>query len=292
VPIVIINGECKFMDADSTGGKISSISGDTEVNSSQHKNEKIASGDADTLQLIVEKHSPHREGTSNNNNVNSSKSILTSELRSNDNRILSLLSRESGSNYSFRGLMRSLNLHQQSLTRALNRLEYLGLIEKSSSGYKLSKNTETTLPKHIISGIPVGMGKQYSQLMQTYIPINIKTSDIVKHLIGKWFDKLRWAGLVGGEAGYTLQWISTDNEENARTTVLSNEIGNSCFQVNLRLMSDYIIIETNAVSDKEKVQAMTASYKILQLITKLVQEILASKPHLCTAWIQYHMENN
>jgi hypothetical protein len=41
-------------------------------------------------------------------------------------------------------------------------------------------------------------------------------------------------------------------------------------------MSDYVIIETNAVSDKEKVDAMVGSYRILQLLTRLFQRKLDS----------------
>ena len=39
--------------------------------------------------------------------------------------------------YSFKALERKLDIHQQSLSRALKRLLDLDLIEKTSSGYKL-----------------------------------------------------------------------------------------------------------------------------------------------------------
>ena len=41
------------------------------------------------------------------------------------------------STYSFKALERKLDIHQQSLSRALKRLLDLNLIEKTSSGYKL-----------------------------------------------------------------------------------------------------------------------------------------------------------
>src|SRR5947208_17018268 len=69
---------------------------------------------------------------------------LIQDFHTNDNKILSLLNQHSGSYFSFKGLMRKLNLHQQSLTRALNRLEEVGLIQRSINGYKLSKNEETS----------------------------------------------------------------------------------------------------------------------------------------------------
>ncbi|MGI0037457.1 MAG: MarR family transcriptional regulator, partial [Nitrososphaera sp.] len=61
--------------------------------------------------------------------------LSASEFHNNDNKVLELLN-EAGSNYSFKGLMRKLNLHQQSLSRALRRLEELGLVERTSFGYK------------------------------------------------------------------------------------------------------------------------------------------------------------
>ncbi len=93
------------------------------------------------------------------------------------------------------------------------------------------------------------------QLLQTYIPINMKTSEIVRHLIGRWFKNLRWLGMIESGTGYTLQWASDDGS----------------FQINLRLISDYIVIETNASTEKEKVQAMIGSYAIYEQITKAFQ---------------------
>ena len=60
-------------------------------------------------------------------------------------RSLSLLSSEIGSRYSFRGLMKKLDLHQQSLARSLHRLEYLGLIERIPFGYKMSNNGQSIM---------------------------------------------------------------------------------------------------------------------------------------------------
>jgi hypothetical protein len=93
------------------------------------------------------------------------------------------------------------------------------------------------------------------QLLQTYIPLNIKASEVMRHLIGRWFKNLRWIGMIRSDTGYTLQWISDDGS----------------FQINLRLIAEYIVIETNASTEKEKVQAMVGSYAIYEHITKVMQ---------------------
>ncbi|MDP8942343.1 MAG: MarR family transcriptional regulator, partial [Thermoproteota archaeon] len=189
----------------------------------------------------------------------------------NDTKILSFLNQETGANYSFKGLLRKLNLHQQSLSRALSRLEDLGLIEKSSLGYKLSKNGESIMTLSTKSNVEKRIGaleegeqeeevekkkNGYVQLLQTYVPIDIKSDEIVHALIGKWFNNLRWIGMIESETGeYMLQWINDNNT----------------FQIILRVISKYLIIETNANSDKEKVEAMIGSYRIFEQITKILR---------------------
>ena len=214
-----------------------------------------------------------QEENSNNIEDNNRNSLSVNDFHNNDTKILSFLNQETGANYSFKGLLRKLNLHQQSLTRALSRLEDLGLIEKSSLGYKLSKNGESIMTLSTKSNLEkragaleegeeeeVGKKKNgYVQLLQTYVPIDIKSDEIVHALIGKWFNNLRWIGMIESQTGeYMLQWINDNNT----------------FQIVLRVISKYLIIETNANSDKEKVEAMIGSYRIFEQITKILRSKL------------------
>jgi DNA-binding HxlR family transcriptional regulator len=188
-------------------------------------------------------------------------SLSATDFHNNDNKILALLN-EAGSNYSFKGLMRKLNLHQQSLSRALHRLEEMELVEKSQVGYRLSKAGATTMSRMIELQQQHQQhkpkGREYMQLLQTYIPLNVKASEVIRQLIGRWFKNLRWIGMMGSATGYTLQWTSDDGS----------------FQINLRLIADYIVIETDASTEKEKVQAMVGSYAIYEQITKAMQSRL------------------
>ena len=179
--------------------------------------------------------------------------ISAADFHNNDNKVLELLN-ETGSNYSFKGLMRKLNIHQQSLSRALHRLEEMGLVERTAFGYRLGAmdvaRAELKKPK----------GLEYTQLLQTFIPPSVKSRDVLLQLAGKWFKNLRWLGMIESGTGYTLQWTSDDGS----------------FQINLRLISDYVIIETNASTENEKVQAMAGSYAIYEQITRAVQNRLAN----------------
>jgi DNA-binding HxlR family transcriptional regulator len=206
---------------------------------------QMISGKAAAAQILVE-------------DDDSQDSLSATDFHNNDNKILALLN-EDGSNYSFKGLMRKLNLHQQSLSRALHRLEEMELVEKSSIGYRLSKAGATAMSRiELLQQLHKPKGREYMQLLQTYIPLNIKASEVMRHLIGKWFKNLRWIGMIRSDTGYTLQWTSDDGS----------------FQINLRLIAEYIVIETNASTEKEKVQAMVGSYTIYEQITNVMQSRL------------------
>jgi DNA-binding Lrp family transcriptional regulator len=174
---------------------------------------------------------------------------ILEDFHANDSKILSLLNQETGTYYSFKGLMRKLNLHQQSLTRALGRLEQLGLVKRSEHGYKLND-----IDKKRGSDV-CRKPSAYRHLLQASIPPGIEAKEIVRKLSGRWFGRIRWIGLIESETSYMLQWINEDNS----------------FQVNVRIIWDHIIIETNAVSDKDKIEAVVASFKIFDQIVKLLQ---------------------
>lgn len=217
---------------------------ETPIENFEVEKQVINGKPAVTAQILVE----------DNEEDNSQESLSASDFHNNDNKILALLN-EAGSNYSFKGLMRKLNLHQQSLSRALHRLEEMDLVEKSSLGYRLSKAGASAMSNTELLQQKRPRGREYMQLLQTYIPLNIKASEVMRYLIGRWFKNLRWIGMIRSDTGYTLQWISDDGS----------------FQINLRLIADYIVIETNASTEKEKVQAMVGSYAIYEHITKVMQ---------------------
>jgi DNA-binding HxlR family transcriptional regulator len=229
--------------------------------------------DEKSKQILIQK---EQKCYDNNVRVEDSLPLTEDVLHLNDSKILLLMGQEVRSNYSFKGLIRKLNLHQQSLTRALIRLEDMKLVEKSSIGYKLTENGESLMrlllsskdrAYKLVSNNSILERKKkeerrngYIQLLQTYISVDVKPEEILYGLIGKWFNNLRWVGMIESEAGgYMLQWISDDHYG---------------FQINLRLISDYLIIETNAASDKEKIEAMIGSYRIFEQISKILRNKL------------------
>src|SRR5215207_4179686 len=143
--------------------------------------------------------------------------LSANDLRNNDRKILLLLNEEMWSTYSFKALERKLDIHQQSLSRALRRLRELELIEKTPAGYKLIKKnmflSSTIMESGQVSGEeepePLeprkNTRKRFNQLIQICIPIrNNNTEMVANKLVGRWFGSLRWFGLIKKETGSTL----------------------------------------------------------------------------------------
>ncbi len=196
--------------------------------------------------------------------IDSSTDVSLDDFQINDKKVLSLLNQDSNVNdnqYTFNGLVRRLGLHQQSLTRSLHRLESAGLVKKTDYGYKLTKSLDSVLVKKSridlenLSKTILHQYAQFEQIIQLYIPTTVKVEDIVTKLLGKWFGTLRWIGIVEGDGGYVLQWTSDDK-----------------YHVNLKLVTRYAVVESDAVEIKDKSEATINAHRILEHITKLLKE--------------------
>jgi DNA-binding HxlR family transcriptional regulator len=191
------------------------------------------------------------------------------DFQANDKKVLSILHQDNDladNQYTFNGLARKLGMHQQSLSRSLHRLENSGLVEKSEAGYRPSKNLRSILAKRSrldLEDLSRKISKQhlqFVQVLQLYIPTNIGVEEIVNRLVGRWFGNLRWIGMIDGDSGYVLQWANGDN-----------------FQVNLRIVSRYAIVESNAIGDKDKAETMVSAYRIFEQLTKIFQNKSSGK---------------
>jgi hypothetical protein len=195
--------------------------------------------------------------------IDNSSDISLDDFQVNDKKILSLLNQDSDisdTKYTFNGLVRKLGIHQQSLARSLHRLESAGLVTKTDYGYKLAKNLDSVLVKksrivleHMSKKIS-GQNVPFEQILQLYVPTTVTVEQVVAKLFGKWFGSLRWLGMVQGDGGYILQWE-----------------GESKYHVNLKIVSRYAVIESNAAGDKNKSEAMIDAHRIVEQITKLLK---------------------
>jgi hypothetical protein len=135
------------------------------------------------------------------------------------------------------------------------------LVKKTDYGYRLAKNLDSILVKKSridlenLSKRISNQYEQFEQILQLYIPTDIKVEDVINKLLGKWFGTLRWIGIVQGDGGYVLQWASSDK-----------------YHVNLKLVSRYAVVESDASGANLKSESIIHAHKILEQITKLLKE--------------------
>lgn len=196
-----------------------------------------------------------------------------------DRRILFLLNEQLGSTFTFKALERKLNIHQQTLTRSLKRLLELKLIIKSSRGYQIKENNGAWLLS--MEGDPLDSfitdtevtrskkSRKFKQFLQIYLPIKVDIEALVSTLSGKWFGNLRWLGMVKKDTGYRLEWVAIDK--------YSDE---NLFKIVVNIVADYIIVESDAEDQEEKMDAMLSSNRIVGDIIKIVKNNTQSEKEI------------
>ncbi|MGI0087748.1 MAG: ArsR family transcriptional regulator [Nitrosotalea sp.] len=160
------------------------------------------------------------------------------ELGPNDSKVLDVLS-ENNSIYTFSGIMRKIGMHQETLSRSLQRLSEQDLVQKSPNGYKLSK--KAVFKKQTRSE------RNFTPILRAYLPSDVDIAKLIDVMVGRWFKNLRWTGMVENKDEYLLQWIE--------------ELG--LFEINLRIIPNSIIIETNAKKEKV-IESLISAFRIVQ----------------------------
>ena len=169
-------------------------------------------------------------------------------LSERDADVVSLISQEALTRFTFDGLKRRLGLHPETLSRILARLEQEGIVEKGPGGYKVTSRINQFPTVH-----PVGSDELRMPLLQTLVPSNVSTEQLTQNLKGKWFGLLRWLGCTEGEEGTTLKWITEDGG----------------IQVNANILTPALTIEAKFLRDKDVDMALKASYQLMTYIGKL-----------------------
>lgn len=187
------------------------------------------------------------------------------ELHDNDNKVLILLKGNANgdSSYTFNGLVRELNMHQQSLSRSIKRLINLGLIEQiKHCGFRLTK-----LGRHLdMATISMNSNNKYRKYTQlAYLDMHFTKFDIdsiTSKLTGKWFENLRWVGRINDSGVSVLKWKRYDNS----------------FVINVIIMQGSLVIESDASLQKEIIEAARTIPKIISMVTDVVLEQFNSRP--------------
>lgn len=168
-------------------------------------------------------------------------------LSERDTDVLSLIDEEDLTVFTFDGLKRRLNLHPETLSRILSRLEQEGMVKKTPEGYRVTpKITKLKLQ-------PTHNEAPSAQLLQTFLPSDLRTQQLILELKGRWFGLLRWLGMSENSEGVTLKWITEDG---------SIQIAASISGITLN-------IEAKFLSSNNLNLALKAAYQLMTHIGRL-----------------------
>jgi hypothetical protein len=173
------------------------------------------------------------------------------ELEEREINLLQIINEEELTNFTFEGLKRRLKIHQETLSRILNRLADQEILKKGNTGYTL-----TSKAKKILKSQPSDSNNPNLPLLQTFLPPQIPIKKIVSNLKGKWFGTLRWLGYSITNESITLKWITEDGE---------NIISAIFYQGKLH-------IEAKMISENNLISALNASHQLMSFITKLISK--------------------
>ena len=188
--------------------------------------------------------------------------ISITDLRQTDIDILKILienkkDENTVSIFSFNGLKIGLGIHQEILSRSLKRLKELEMIEKTKLGYKATENGEIIFFKiNKILNNKQNNQIKYTQILQVSIPFKIVNQKLVENIAGKWFENLRWIGMIQNITGYQLKWKDLED----------------LIEILVHISNNNIIIETNDNNTLHISKAFSYSTKILEWISEIIMK--------------------
>jgi hypothetical protein len=170
-------------------------------------------------------------------------------LSERDADVLALIENEDLTIFTFDGLKRRTGLHSETLSRILSRLEQEGIIKKMPEGYRVTPKITKLKHNQPRNGEPT------TPLIQTYLPSDLMTQQLISALKGKWFGLLRWMGISENSQGVTLKWITEDGG----------------IQIAANIQGTSLNIEAKFLTNNNLNLALKASYQLMANIGKLCQ---------------------
>jgi DNA-binding PadR family transcriptional regulator len=169
------------------------------------------------------------------------------DLTPRDSNILHAIQDEGLTVFAFDGLKRLLGVHQEMLSRVLDRLEDEGLLEKVSEGYRLTERGSQQVAH------PLGSIQPRIPIVQSLLPHDIDVQRIIAGLKGRWFGSLRWLGYSQNEDGLVLKWITEEDS----------------IQIDAKFTENYLSIDAKVGEEKDVSQAVKASHQLMGHISRL-----------------------
>lgn len=172
---------------------------------------------------------------------------IPASLNDKDKMTLNIIREEELTDFSFDGLRRRLGIHQQTLSRILDRLEDRGIIEKTPRGYTVTKKGRRRLETYLLNIDSNLVASPYFPLIQTLLPGDIGMPLLLSTLQSKWFGTLRWFGCSRKDYDdnndeVTFKWLTEDGEIQVDATFSSSSLSIDAkfLKENHTMMSDAI----------------------------------------------------
>lgn len=182
-------------------------------------------------------------------NVNWQSPPADYDLSGRDADVLALIETEDLAIFTFDGLKRRTGLHPETLSRILARLEEEGIIKKEHEGYRVTPKITALKLNQTRSEQPA------TPLIQTYLPSDLMTQQLILSLKGRWFGFLRWLGISENSRGVTLKWVTEDGG----------------IQIAANIQGTALNIEAKFLTSNDLNLALKASYQLMANIGKLCQ---------------------
>lgn len=169
-----------------------------------------------------------------------------SNLTARDTDVIQTILEEGLTVFTFDGLKRLLGLHQEKLSRIIDRLEEEGLVEKVPEGYRVTVRGNETIPR------PLGSARPMVPIVQSLLPRDVDLQGIISGLKGRWFGKLRWLGYTRNGEGTILKWIADEDG----------------FQIDAKFTENYLSIDAKIGETREASEAVKAAHQLLGHISR------------------------
>jgi len=182
-----------------------------------------------------------------------------------DTGVLQTVMEEGLTVFTFDGLKRLTGLHQEKLSRIIDRLEEEGLLEKVDEGYKITARGNETVPRSLSTAL------QPIPIVQSLLPMDVDLQQIISGLKGRWFGGLRWLGYGQDNDATILKWIAEEDG----------------IQIEARFADSYLSIDAKVAEGREVSQAVKAAHQLLGHVSGLYGTPTRRRQHLASQIAYY-----
>ncbi|OLE58580.1 MAG: hypothetical protein AUG17_07205 [Crenarchaeota archaeon 13_1_20CM_2_53_14] len=169
-----------------------------------------------------------------------------SNLTARDTGVIQAIMEEGLTVFTFDGLKRLVGLHQEKLSRIIDRLEEEGFVEKVTEGYRI------TARGNVVVARPMGSVQPAMPIVQSLLPRDVDLESILSQLKGRWFGKLRWLGYAKNDDGIVLKWIAEEDG----------------FQIDAKFTDNYLSIDAKIAEAGKTSEAVKAAHLLLGHVSR------------------------